>query len=114
MWGAPTILEFAVPRFSGPCATLISVSPRPARCSPNVPTLAEVQPSCSAIMAGLSISPNHRPHTAAQTSAVTGVRGALTAAIAADRAAAGQADVIRRTPERGAPHDGEQPNIDPG
>jgi hypothetical protein len=46
-------------------------------------------------MAGLSISPNHRPHTPAQTSAVTGVRGALTAAIAADRAAAGQADVIR-------------------
>jgi hypothetical protein len=49
MWGAPTILKVAVPRFSGPCVTLISVSPRPARCSPNVPTLAEVQPSCSAI-----------------------------------------------------------------
>jgi hypothetical protein len=49
MWGAPTILKVAVPRFSGPCVTLISVSARPARCSPNVPTLAEVQPSCSAI-----------------------------------------------------------------
>ena len=49
MWGAPTILKVAVPRFSDPCVTLIYVSARPARCSPNVPTLAEVQPSCSAI-----------------------------------------------------------------
>ena len=28
MWGAPTILKVAVPRFSGPCVTLISVSDR--------------------------------------------------------------------------------------
>src|SRR5687767_1972564 len=49
MWGASTILKVAVPRFSGTCVTLISVSARPARCSPTVPTLAEVQPSCSAI-----------------------------------------------------------------
>ena len=33
--------------------------------------------------------------TSAQTSAVTGVRAALATALAADRAAAGQADVIR-------------------
>src|SRR4030095_11397202 len=45
MWGAPTILKVAVPGFSGRCVTLVCVSARPARCSPNIPTLAEVQPS---------------------------------------------------------------------
>jgi transposase InsO family protein len=45
MWGAPTILKVAVPGFPGRCVTLVCVSARPARCSPNIPTLAEVQPS---------------------------------------------------------------------
>jgi hypothetical protein len=39
------ILKVAVPRFRGPCLTPICASARPARCSANIPTLAEVQPS---------------------------------------------------------------------
>jgi hypothetical protein len=39
------ILKVAVPGFSGRCVTLVCVSAQPARCSANIPVLAEVQPS---------------------------------------------------------------------
>jgi hypothetical protein len=45
MWGALTILKAAVPGSRAFAVTLICVSARPARCSANIPTLAEVQPS---------------------------------------------------------------------
>jgi hypothetical protein len=45
MWGAHTILKVAAPGFSGRCVTLVCVSARPAGCSANILTLAEVQPS---------------------------------------------------------------------
>ena len=45
MWGAPMILKVAMPGFSGRCVTLVCVSAQPARCSANIPVLAEVQPS---------------------------------------------------------------------
>jgi hypothetical protein len=49
MWGAPMILKVAVPRFLGPVRDTNLPGAQPARSSANGPTLAEVQPSRTAI-----------------------------------------------------------------